>query len=323
MKTDLENSYILSFDIGGTKIAGGIFDSLGQEEKTRVIEQTSQSGYSEFLTIMDRIAEQLITKYPEIIKVGVGFCGTYDKKRDMVTSAFNAPYLEGKNLKKDIEELLKIRGIKSPLYVDNDANCAALVESIEGAGKGYNSVFLMIIGTGVGGGFVVDKKLLVGANGLSREIGSLQFPIYDTEDLEMVTRFVKQGSKDNAECYTGCYANIEQVIAGKGLKQLYEERTSKIAEAKEIGDLYNNKDSEAVKVMDEYFERVAKVVSVVVNMFDPEVIILSGGVSSIRGICDEVQSRMEKYTIIKNLNTKILLAEFGAMTGLRGAALLG
>ncbi|MCL2473993.1 MAG: ROK family protein, partial [Alphaproteobacteria bacterium] len=100
---------ILSFDIGGTKIAGAIFDN--SEEKARVIEPMPQTGYSDFLAALDRIIEKLTAKYPNIIKFGAGFCGAYDVKRDLITSAGNVPYCVGHNLKKDIEELLEKRNI--------------------------------------------------------------------------------------------------------------------------------------------------------------------------------------------------------------------
>jgi len=302
-------SYILAFDIGGTKIAVGIFDSSANEELERIVEPMPQTSYEDFLSVLDKIIEQLKAEYPNVIKVGAGFCGAYDKKHDVITSAGNVPFCAGKNFRKDLKDVLQKRGTECPVFVDNDANCAALAEALEGSGKDYDSVFLMILGTGVGGGLVINKQLVSGSNGLTGELARVSFPIFDEMDLELANRLFAEKRRQHFETN----ANIEQFISGKSLKWLYELRAGKVKEAHEISD---------PKVIDEYFELVSKAVSVIVNLIDPEAIVLSGGISSLSGICEEVQQRMTKYTIVENPNTKILPAKFGATAGLKGAAML-
>ena len=226
------------------------------------------------------------------------------------------PFLIGRNLPQDLERLFA-----RPVGFANDANCAALAEAKEGAGKGHRSVFGLIMGTGIGGGFILNGQIIAGANGLCGEIGHLPLPHYEESDGVRVA------------CGCGQSGCIEKLIAGAGLARLHHTLTGREADAREIAEQARDENTDALRVLDQYYTAlhvldryyttVAKAMTVILHSFDPDIITVSGGLNTLPGLYDAVPKRWGRYALNKNLVTKFVPATFGAMAGLRGAALMG
>ena len=285
----------IGLDIGGTKIAGAMFDAEGRD--LAQVSLPTPNTYETFLETCRVIVEELEAGGRAS---SIGACAPYTE------NCTNIPYLTGKDMQVDMEKLFG-----RPVSLDNDANCAALAEAMVGAGKGYTSVFGLIMGTGVGGGFVLGGQVLKGANSLCGEIGHLPLPFYEKSDDELVA------------CGCGQKGCIEQFIAGAGLARLYQTQTGQKADAKQIGALAARGDAQALRVLDKYFTLVAKAMVVILHTFDPDIITVSGGLNALPGLFDEVPKRWGKFALCKNPKTKFVPAAFGATAGLHGAAWLG
>ena len=281
----------IGLDIGGTKIAGAIFDGAGVELARQV--KPTPCGYSDFVTS----CVDLIHELDKSSKASVGIGAPY--------GAANMPFILGKDVAADIGAALG-----RPVRLANDANCAALAEAIDGAGAGYNSVFGLILGTGVAGGLILNGKIVAGVNGLAGEIGHLPLPYYEPAD----------GVPYPCGCgQKGC---IEKLVSGGGLSRLYESMTKEKADAAQIATKAEQGDAKALHVLDRYYTVVAKAMVTIIHSFDPEIITVSGGVSALPGLYQEVPKRWGQYAIVKNPKTKFVPAKHGTMAGLRGAAWL-
>lgn len=287
-------SFSIGLDIGGTKIAGAVFDTQGTEQ-AQIIQPTPRD-YKSFVLACGDVVKNLEQKMGAGASVGLG----------LPFAVANMPFLMGQPLQHDIEALLQRR-----VRMANDANCAALSEAKDGAGAGYRSVFGLIMGTGVGGGFVCDGRIVEGANGLSGEIGHLPLPYYEPSDGDLVP------------CGCGQKGCIEKLTCGAALARLYHKMTGKESDAPQISALANAGDSEAVQVLDRFYTVVAKAMVAIIHTFDPHVIVVSGGLNNLPGLYDAVPKRWGDYTISKSITTRFLRAHHGAMSGLRGAAWLG
>ncbi|MDD3028941.1 MAG: ROK family protein [Alphaproteobacteria bacterium] len=288
----------IGLDIGGTKIAGALYDDAGSE-LTREWRPTP-SSYEAFLDVCASVVHALEDKGSGAT---LGVCAPYVDE----TTCSNIPYLAGKNLSKDFAALFK-----RSVPLTNDANCAALAEALEGAGRGFRSVFGLILGTGVGGGFVLDGRLWTGLHGLAAEVGHLPLPYCDDADGPMVYC---------SGCgQTGC---IEQHISGGSLARLYAFLTKKEADAKTIATLARQGDPDALRVLDRYYTIVAKAMTLVLHTFDPDVITVSGGLNALPGLYEAVPERWGLYSICKKPKTRFVPSSFGALAGMRGAALMG
>ncbi|MGB9153354.1 MAG: ROK family protein [Alphaproteobacteria bacterium] len=291
-------STAIGLDIGGTKIAGAAYDSTGKE--LAQIALPTPPTYETFLETCRVIVAQLEQKTGRAASMGA--CAP---SADASVFA-NMPALTGKPLRQDLEQLF---ARKIPFA--NDANCAALAEAMEGAGSECASVFGLILGTGVGGGFVLNGEIVAGVNGLCGEIGHLPLPYYEPEDGE------------RTPCGCGQSGCIEKLIAGAALSRLYESMTTRTADAKQIGEQARAGDRDALRVLDRYYTVVAKAMVTILHSFDPEIITVSGGLNALPGLYVEVPKRWAQFALAKNAATQFAPAEFGSMSGLRGAAWLG
>jgi len=289
-------TFSIGLDIGGTKIAGAIFDESGHE-LSRASGATPKA-YGELLDMCGRIVTQLEERGTAGF---IGVCAPYADEN----MCSNMPCLVGRDLSAD----LKARFGRS-VAIENDANCAALAEALEGAGRGHNAVVCVILGTGVGSGFVLDGKFRSGANGICGEIGHLPLPGYD------------DGDGPQLPCNCGQKGCIETFISGGGLSRLYERRTKRLLDARQIAERVNAGEAEAREVVDAYSTLVAKAMVSVLHTFDPDIIVVSGGLSALP-IYDEVPKRWGRYATRQRIKTLFKPALLGPIAGLRGAALLG
>ncbi len=294
----------IGLDIGGTKIAGGVFSPDGALLAEMVV--PTPQDYKTFLNGCCNFVKQLSgVTGASTCSAGVGIAGRIDREAGTVIAP-NLPFLAGKPFRDDLGTLLNRN-----IHLANDADCMTLAEAVDGAGAGYNGVLGLVLGTGVGGGFVCKGRLLEGANGLAGEIGHLPLPFREEADgpLEMC------GCKQQ-----GC---LDKSISGGGLARLYAFMTGKEADAKTIASLTEKGDAEASRVLDRYYEVVAKAMAVILHTFDPDIIVVSGGLCSLPGLYEEVPKRWGRYAVVSCIKTKIAPARHGPLAGVRGAAWLG
>jgi fructokinase len=235
--------------------------------------------------------------------VGVGVAGRMARDEGCVSA--NLPFLKGQNLRHDLSQRLG-RDIR----LANDANCAALAEAVDGAGAGHDSVLFLVMGTGVGSGFVHRGKIIDGPNGLTGEIGHLPLPFREAADGPVVPCGCKQ---------QGC---IDKSASGPALARLYEAMTGQAADARRIAGLARRGDAGALRVLDRFYEVAAKAMVAALHSFDPDIIVVGGGLGSLPGLCDETPKRWGRYCYIDNPKTKLVPAVHGAAAGARGAAWL-
>jgi predicted NBD/HSP70 family sugar kinase len=212
--------------------------------------------------------------------------------------------LNGKPLARDIEARMG-RDIR----LANDANCFALSEAIDGAGAAWQVVFGAILGTGVGGGIVVDRKVLRGRNNIAGEWGHNPLP------------WPGPGELPGPPCYCGKRGCIETFLCGPGLSREFFERTGRASTAAEIASVADS-DAVASSVLSLYEDRLARALAHVVNLLDPDVIVLGGGLSNVARLYSNVPPLIERYVISKPVDVRLMPAAFGDSSGVRGAALL-
>ena len=245
-----------------------------------------------------------ISKNYASFTVGIGMPGSLHPKTGLVQVS-NTKALEGQNVKKDLEELLGF-----DLRIANDADCLAVSESIDGSGMNYDSVFAVILGTGVGAGYTFKNQLVGGPNRLTGEWGQNPIP----GPMDEYEKSVKR--------HCGRVGAIEVFLSGPGLENYYSFVTNENKSSKDIVELFRNGDKTSSQIMDKYFERTARSFSSIVNILDPDVIVCGGGMSEIEELYEEVPKRIIPYIASNFFNTPIVKSKHGSSSGVRGAALL-
>ena len=291
----------IGLDWGGTKLEAIALDKVTNEELARNRVDSPKNNYEEILnTVCNLILD--IAGEEKDITVGIGMPGSLHPKTGLVQVS-NTKVLEGQDVKNDLENRLGI-----DIRIANDADCLALSEAIDGAGKEYKSVFAVILGTGVGAGYVAEKKLIVGPNKLTGEWGQNPIP-GPMDDYE---KSVKR--------HCGRVGAIEVFLSGPGLENWYEFTTGIKKTSREVVELFKEGDSVAQEILDKYFERTARAFSTFVNILDPDVIVCGGGMSDIDEIYQEIPKKIIPYLASDIFLTPVVKAEHGSSSGVRGAA---
>ena len=292
----------IGIDLGATKIEYVLLDEKGNE-LIREREKSPQN-YQKTIDTIDNIVNKLDIKFNNKFKVGICHPGSISNETGLLNNATNSPWLNEKLFKKDIAKKLNRN-----VFCENDANCFTLSESIDGSAKHYNIVFGVILGSGCGGGLVVNKKIVKGANNLAGEWGHNHLPRVDINSLKRKTNM-----RDS---------QIESFISGLSLSKLFKEKYHKDLKAFEIFELYRKKDIEAEKIVDEYKENLSISLCSLINIIDPDAIVFGGGVSNEISFLDEVKKKIEKLLKVGKLNTALIKPMYGDASGVRGAARLG
>ena len=291
----------IGLDWGGTKLEAIALDKVTNEELARNRVDSPKNNYEEILNTVCNLILDTAGKEKDIT-VGIGMPGSLHPKTGLVQVS-NTKVLEGQDVKNDLENRLGM-----DIRIANDADCLALSEAIDGAGKDYKSVFAVILGTGVGAGYVAEKKLIVGPNKLTGEWGQNPIP----------------GPMDNYEKslkrHCGRVGAIEVFLSGPGLENWYEFTTGIKKTSREVVELFKEGDSVAQEIMDKYFERTARAFSTFVNILDPDVIVCGGGMSDIDEIYQEIPKKIIPYLASDIFLTPVVKAEHGSSSGVRGAA---
>jgi fructokinase len=218
----------------------------------------------------------------------------------------NSTWLNGRRLPDDLS-----RRLGRDVAVANDANCFALSEATDGAGAGHALVFGVIVGTGTGGAIVIDKQVVVGANAIGGEWGHNPLP------------WPEPGEWPGRPCYCGRTGCIETFLSGPGLAEDHLTVTGHAADAQRIAALAASGEPGAIATMARYEERMARALAAIINVVDPHVVVLGGGLSNIGSLYDHVPKLWERFVFSDRVSTQLLPARYGDSSGVRGAAWLG
>ena len=291
----------IGIDWGGTKIEAIAIDPLNGEELNRLRIDSPKNNYEEIISKVAGLIKE-ISNGSSNFTVGIGMPGSIHPKTNLVQVS-NTKALENKSVKEDLETKLGYE-----IKIANDADCLALSEAIDGAGEKYKSVFAVILGTGVGAGYSLNKQIVIGPNRLTGEWGQNPIP-GPMDDYE---KSIKR--------HCGRVGAIEVFISGPGLENHYNFLTNSKKTSREIVSLFKEGESDAKKAMDIYFERIARSFSTFVNILDPDVIVCGGGMSEIDNIYEEIPKRIVPYIASNYFLTPIVKAKHGSSSGVRGAA---
>jgi fructokinase len=293
----------IGIDLGGTKIEAIALMPDGTV-LARKREATPQGDYRGILRTIADLVLDLEEQFQRQGTIGIGTPGSLSPRTGLIRNS-NSTVLNGKPFDRDIAEFLG-----RPVRVANDANCFALSEAIDGAGRSAATVFGVILGTGVGGGLVVDRKLINGHNGIAGEWGHNAIP------------FAIDPATPPRPCFCGKVNCIETFLSGGALTKEHQSRTGTTLSAEEIVEKAEEGDAEAKRSLDIYADRLAQALAVVVNIVDPDAIVLGGGVSNILSLYDSLPPLLSRYAFSDGVTTKVLRAMHGDSSGVRGAAWL-
>jgi fructokinase len=298
----------LGLDYGGTKIEGVVLGPDGAE-RARARVPTPRFDYDGGIQAIRGLLERLETQAGGRIEtVGIGVPGSVDRATGRV-SLGNSTWLHGHDLRGDLTAALG-----RPVKVANDANCFALSEAVDGAGAGAPVVFGAILGTGVGGGIVVGGRLIEGVNAIGGEWGHLPLP-YPEDD-----------ERPGPVCSCGVAGHTEAWLSGPSLAADFARRAGLAVEeapkAAEIVERAARGDALAEETMRRYEDRLGRSLSIIVNVLDPDVIVLGGGLSNVARLYEHVPALIEPHVFGDRFNTRLVPNRHGDSSGVRGAAWL-
>jgi fructokinase len=293
----------IGVDLGGTKIEFVALDVDGTELHRHRI-PTPRFDYDGTLRAVVDGVESIEEELSRVASVGVGLPGIISSLTHTVKNA-NSTWLIGKPFDRDLAALLH-REIRCA----NDANCLAVSEATDGAGAGKRVVFAVILGTGCGGGIAVDGRVHNGHNGVAGEWGHTTMP------------WMRADEYPGPECYCGRHGCIETFISGSGMEADYERSTGTKLRGEEIFARSEAGEQAALASLARYEDRLTRSLAQLVNILDPDIIVLGGGVSQVPRLYRNVPHRLKEYVFGNEADTPIVVARHGDSSGVRGAAWL-
>jgi fructokinase len=292
----------IGVDLGGTKIEAAALEPSGEVAARRRI--ATPEDYEATLRALAALVREIELETERRATVGVGTPGAISPRTGLIKNSNNT-CLNGHPLDRDLARLLE-----RPVRVENDANCFALSEAVDGAGAGAAVVFGVILGTGVGGGLVVDGKVIAGRNKVAGEWGHTPLP------------WMRPDEFPGWPCYCGHDGCVETFLSGPGLARDYFARSGRELDGAQIAALADRGDATALEALAAYQERLARSLAGLVNVVDPDAIVLGGGVSNIDRLYDGLEKLVEQRAFTDALDTKIVRNMHGDSSGVRGAAWL-
>jgi fructokinase len=293
----------IGIDLGGTKIE---IVALGSNGETLYRQRTATPRDDYDGTV--RAIRDLVTAAESATasrgSVGIGMPGAISPATGLVKNA-NSTWLNGRPLPDDLE-----RALGRAVRLANDANCFALSEATDGAAAGAHTVFGVIIGTGTGGGVVVKGEVCTGPNAVAGEWGHNPLPWPEDDE------------RPGPACYCGKHGCIETFLSGPGLSSDFQRATGRVLDAAAIAALADGGDAEAARAIDRYVHRMARALATVVNLIDPDVIVLGGGMSNVAALYDRVPAILPRFVFSDHVATSIRPPRHGDASGVRGAAWL-
>jgi fructokinase len=293
----------IGFDVGATKIESVVLEDTGEENFRERTE--CPKDYNSVIKNIVKITKILEKKLNKSLPVGVCHPGVHSPQTGLIKNAPNCYWIEKKPFQKDLRDALG-----REVFCENDANCFALSEAIDGAGKHYKIVYGIILGSGAGGGLVIDKKIVTGPNGLAGEWGHNQLPYMAAKKEDLNTNSLRE-------------AEVESFISGLGLAKNFNKKYGKNLKSHEIFQLYKRHDLDAEKAIGEFKINLAMSLSVIINILDPDVFVFGGGLSNEIDFLSEIEALVKKYVIGKEYEGVFLKPKYGDASGVRGAARLG
>lgn len=293
----------IGIDLGGTKIEGVGLDAAGAVLARRRV-PTPQGDYEGTVRAIAEVVQEIEGESGLRGSVGLGMPGILSPATGLVKNA-NSVCLNGRRLDLDLETALG-----RPVRIENDANCFALSEASDGAASGRDCVFGVILGTGTGGGVVVKGRVVRGRNAVGGEWGHNPLPWPEPAELP------------GEECYCGLRGCIETWLSGPALARDYERATSVSRDAAQIVTRANAGDLAATACLDRYVNRLARALATIINVLDPDAIVLGGGLSSIDRLYTEVPRSWSRFVFSDRVDTELLRPKYGDASGVRGAAWL-
>jgi fructokinase len=293
----------IGIDLGGTKIEAIALDAAGGVRLRRRV-PTPAGDYDAILSAVADLVAEAERELGEQGTVGVAMPGALSTRTGLIKNS-NSTALNGKPLDRDLASRLG-----RPVRLENDANCFALSEAVDGAAADAHVVFGVILGTGVGGGIVVGKSLLSGRNRIAGEWGHNPLP------------WARDDESPGAPCYCGRLGCVETFLSGAGLVREYRRQGGGEASVEEIAASAAGGEAAAVAALEHYEDRLGRSLGRLVNILDPDVIVLGGGLSNIAELYERVPSLIERYAFSDVIDTAIRRARHGDSSGVRGAAWL-
>jgi fructokinase len=293
----------IGIDLGGTKIEVVALDEEGRERFRRRV----ASPRGDYQATLEAIAALVQEAERDVgpATVGIGIPGAVSPATGLVKNA-NSTWLNGRPLAQDV-----VRVLNRQVVIANDANCFALSEAVDGAGAGHRVVFGVILGTGTGGAIVVDGRVLVGPHAIAGEWGHNPMPWPEPEEWP------------GPPCYCGRTGCIETFLSGPGLSLDHHAATGERLDAEGIAARAVDGDDAAAATMARYEGRLARALASIINVVDPDAIVLGGGVSNIARLYESVPRLWKAFVFSDQVSTPLLRARYGDASGVRGAAWVG
>lgn len=292
----------IGVDFGGTKIEVAALGADGAF-LSRLRSPNPGSYDNAILTVQDLI-NRTEAAAGAAASIGLGVPGSVSPMTGLMRNA-NSVYLNGRRFGEDLT-----RALGRPVRLANDANCLALSEAVDGAAAGARTAFAIIIGTGCGGGLVVDGKLVEGANGIGGEWGHVPLPWPTADEIP------------GPACWCGLSGCLETWVSGTGLRRDHAAVTGRACDGEWIIQAARDGDAGAISAMDRYIHRLGRAMAMISNIVDPDVFVLGGGLSNVTELYDRLEAAMRPFIFCDRWQARIVPAHWGDSSGVRGAARL-
>lgn len=294
---------LLGVDLGGTKTEAIVLDSSG-EERFRQRLATPAASYEGILDTIARLVSQAEAQCGRVDSVGICTPGAVVPETGLLKNS-NTVCLNGRPLPADL-----VQRLGRPVFIENDANCFALSEATDGAGAGSASVFGVILGTGAGGGWVIHGRLHTGVNGIAGEWGHNPLPRAPGE------------ARPARPCYCGRVDCIETYVSGPGFARTHGEIAGEDIPAAQVAARLRQGDAAAAEAFARYVNHLARALATVINVCDPDVVVLGGGMSRMDEVYPRLARALPEFVFSDTVKTRILPPAYGDSSGVRGAAWL-
>ena len=292
--------YRIGIDLGGTKIEGVVLDADGKEITRKRIATEREHGYQHILNRIKLVHDELVAAVPnQPTTFGIGTPGAISPRTGLLKNS-NTVCMNGQPVKADLEKLLARK-----IEIQNDANCFAMAEALLGAGRGKKLVFGVIMGTGCGGGIVYKGEVFTGAQAIAGEWGHMSI------------------DPNGPMCFCGRRGCVETFISGAGLENRYAEKYGARKPLKEVEAAYFAGEPQAMEFMREFFDRFGRALANLIDILDPDIVVIGGGVSNFKAVYTEGVAAVAKYVLNDTLETPIVKHQLGDSAGVLGAALVG
>ena len=290
----------IGMDLGGTKVEGIVIDEQDNEVLRKRVPTEQEQGYDHIISNIGGLYRELVADIDGASHTfGIGTPGALSLKTGLLKNS-NTLCMNGKPLKDDLE-----RDMGRPIAIQNDANCFAMAEAIDGAGKGKDMVFGVIMGTGCGGGLIHGGKVHTGLQAIGGEWGHMSI------------------DPNGPACYCGANGCVECYISGGGLTKRWTEQHGETRPLVDVEKDYFAGEPKAVAFMNVFFTNFGRSMANLINMLDPDIIVLGGGLSKFKAIYTEGIKEVERQVFSDSLETPIVQHQLGDSAGVIGAALIG